>query len=127
MAIGLKIDKKASRVFTVLGDGECQEGEVWEAAATANKYQLDNLIAFVDVNNLQIDGTTDEVMPNLDLGEKFRAFGWEIYNIQSECIATTTDPNALSDRRLRAKAFLIWKMSAAGTASLPTKRNGKSL
>ena len=81
MAIGLKIDKKAARVFTVLGDGECQEGEVWEAAATANKYQLDNLIAFVDVNNLQIDGTTDEVMPNLDLGEKFRAFGWEIYNI----------------------------------------------
>ena len=56
MAIGLKVDKKASRVFVVLGDGECQEGEVWEAAATANKYQLDNLIAFVDVNNLQIDG-----------------------------------------------------------------------
>ena len=87
MAIGLKVDKKAARVFTVLGDGECQEGEVWEAAATANKYQLDNLIAFVDVNNLQIDGTTDEVMPNLDLGEKFRAFGWEIYNIDGNDMA----------------------------------------
>ena len=81
MAIALKIDKKASRVFAVLGDGECQEGEIWEAAATANKYQLDNLVVFVDVNNLQIDGTTDEVMPNLDLGEKFKAFGFEIYNI----------------------------------------------
>lgn len=81
MAIGLKFDKKSSRVFAVLGDGECQEGEIWEAAATANKYKLDNLIAFVDNNNLQIDGPTDEVMPLGDLGEKFKAFGWEIYNI----------------------------------------------
>ena len=81
MAIALKYDKKNSRVFAVLGDGECQEGEVWEAAQTANKYKLDNLIVFVDKNNLQIDGTTDEVMPTLDLGEKFKAFGFEIYNI----------------------------------------------
>lgn len=81
MAIGLKYDKKNSRVFAVLGDGECQEGEVWEAAQTANKYKLDNLIVFVDKNNLQIDGPTDEVMPMLDLGEKFKAFGFEIYNI----------------------------------------------
>ena len=81
MAIGLKYDKKNSRVFAVLGDGECQEGEVWEAAQTANKYKLDNLIVFVDKNNLQIDGTTDEVMPVLDLGEKFKAFGFEVYNI----------------------------------------------
>ncbi len=81
MAIGLKFDKKSSRVFAVLGDGECQEGEIWEAAATANKYKLDNLITFVDNNNLQIDGPTDEVMPLGDLGEKFKAFGWEIYNI----------------------------------------------
>lgn len=81
MAIGLKYDKKNSRVFAVLGDGECQEGEIWEAAQTANKYQLDNLIAFVDKNNLQIDGPTDEVMPLLNLGEKFKAFGFEVYDI----------------------------------------------
>ena len=81
MAIGLKFDKKSSRVFAVLGDGECQEGEIWEAAQTANKYQLDNLIAFVDVNNLQIDGTTEEVMPLGNLAEKFKAFGFEIYKI----------------------------------------------
>ena len=81
MAIGAKMDKKSFRVFAVLGDGECQEGEIWEAAQTANKYQLDNLIVFVDDNNLQIDGTTDEVMPNLDLGEKFKSFGFEVYNI----------------------------------------------
>lgn len=81
MAIGLKYDKKNSRVFAVLGDGECQEGEVWEAAQTANKYKLDNLIVFVDKNNLQIDGPTEKVMPMLDLGEKFKAFGFEIYEI----------------------------------------------
>ena len=86
MAIGLKMDKKASRVFAVLGDGECQEGEIWEAAATANKYKLDNLIAFVDNNNLQIDGTTDEIMPLGNLSEKFKAFGFETYDINGNNI-----------------------------------------
>lgn len=81
MAIGLKFDKKSSRVFAVLGDGECQEGEIWEAAQTANKYQLDNLIVFVDNNNLQIDGSTDEVMPLGSLTEKFKVFGFETYDI----------------------------------------------
>ena len=71
----------------VLGDGECQEGEIWEAAQSANKYQLDNLVVFVDNNNLQIDGTTDEVMPNLDLGEKFKAFGFEVYEIDGNDMA----------------------------------------
>ena len=61
----------------VVGDGEAQEGEIWEAANTAHKYGLDNLIVFVDYNNLQLDGTCDEIMPNGDLGEKFKAFGWE--------------------------------------------------
>ncbi len=86
MAIGLKMDKKTSRVFAVLGDGECQEGEIWEAAATANKYKLDNLIAFVDNNNLQIDGTTDEIMPLGNLSEKFKAFGFETYDINGNDI-----------------------------------------
>ena len=87
MSIALKMDKKDARVFALLGDGECQEGEIWEAAQTANKYQLDNLVVFVDNNNLQIDGTTDEVMPNLDLGEKFKAFGFEIYHIDGNDMA----------------------------------------
>lgn len=59
MAMVAKADKKTYRVFVVVGDGECQEGEIWEAAQTANKYKLDNLIVFVDNNNLQIDGTCD--------------------------------------------------------------------
>lgn len=81
MAIAGKNDGKDYRVFAVVGDGECQEGEIWEACQTANKYELDNLIVFVDNNNLQIDGTTDEVMPNIDLGKKFAAFGFDVYNI----------------------------------------------
>ena len=81
MALAGRNDKKNYRVFVVLGDGECQEGEIWEAAQVANKYRLDNVIVFVDNNNLQIDGTCDEVMPNIDLGKKFEAFGFEKYEI----------------------------------------------
>lgn len=81
MAVAAKNDEKSYRTFAVLGDGECQEGEIWEAAQIANKYELDNLVVFVDNNNLQIDGTCDEVMPNINLGEKFRSFGFEIYEI----------------------------------------------
>ena len=94
MALAGKRDGKDYRVFVVLGDGECQEGEIWEAAQTANKYQLDNVVAFVDNNNLQIDGTCDEVMPNIDLGKKFAAFGWEVYEIDvhdMEQIVATLD------------------------------------
>ncbi len=77
MAMAAKMDGKDFKVYCAIGDGESQEGEIWEAANTAHKYQLDNLIVFVDWNNLQIDGTCDEVMPNGDLGKKFEAFGWE--------------------------------------------------
>ena len=77
MALAGKMDGKSYNVYCAVGDGEAQEGEIWEAANTAHKYQLDNLIVFVDYNNLQIDGTCDEVMPNGDLGKKFEAFGWE--------------------------------------------------
>ena len=92
MGIVAKQDNKDYRVFVVVGDGECQEGEIWEAAQTANKYKLDNLIVFVDNNNLQLDGTTDEVMPNINLGKKFEAFGFETFDIDGhnmeEIVAT---------------------------------------
>ena len=81
MALAAKLDKKDYRVYVAVGDGEAQEGEIWEAANTAHKYGLDNLIVFVDFNNLQIDGTCDEVMPNGDLGAKFRDFGFDTYEI----------------------------------------------
>lgn len=76
MALAGKLDKKDYRVFAVIGDGEAQEGQIWEAAQSAVKYKLDNLIVFLDDNGLQIDGPTDEIMPNLDLEKKFEAFGF---------------------------------------------------
>ena len=81
MAIAAKMDKKNYNVFCALGDGETNEGEIWEACGTAHKYGLDNLIVFVDWNNLQLDGTCDEIMPLLDLAKKFQAFGFETFEI----------------------------------------------
>lgn len=81
MAEAAKMNGKEYRVFVVCGDGECNEGEIWEAAGTANKYKLDNLVLFIDYNNLQIDGTCDEVMPPLNLGKKFEDFGFETFEL----------------------------------------------
>ena len=81
MALAAKMDGKRYRVFAALGDGECDEGEIWEACHTANKYQLDNLVVFVDYNNLQLDGTCDEIRPLGDLAAKFRTFGFDVYEI----------------------------------------------
>ena len=81
MAIAGKMNEKGYHVYVALGDGECNEGEIWEACQTAYKYQLDNLVVFVDYNNLQLDGTCDEIMPPIDLGAKFRTFGFDVYEI----------------------------------------------
>lgn len=87
MALAAKRDGKNYRVFAVVGDGETQEGQIWEAAQAACKYGLDNLVFFVDVNNLQVDGFCSEIMPCGDLEEKFRAFGCETYHIDGNDMA----------------------------------------
>ena len=81
MALGGKLNKKDYRVYTVLGDGEIAEGQVWEAAMSAAKYGLDNLCAVVDVNGLQIDGATRDVMPSEPLDKKFEAFNWNVIHV----------------------------------------------
>jgi transketolase len=91
MAMAGKADQKTYDVYAVLGDGECDEGEIWEAVGTAHKYQLDNLIIFVDVNGLQLDGTTDEILPHIDLGKKFEAFGCDVYNIDGHNMAEVVE------------------------------------
>ena len=78
MAMGLKLDGSPARVYAILGDGELNEGCVWEAAMSAPKFALDNLCAVVDWNHVQLDGTTDEIMPIRDLAGKWRAFGWNV-------------------------------------------------
>ena len=81
MALAGKIAKKDYRVYAVLGDGEIQEGQVWEAAMFASHKKLDNLTIFIDNNNLQIDGTMDEVNSPYPIPEKFQAFGWHTVEI----------------------------------------------
>jgi transketolase len=81
MALGAKLQNKGVRVYTILGDGELQEGLVWEAAMAAAHYRLDNLCVIIDNNGLQIDGTTDEVMGLGDIGEKYRAFGFAVEEV----------------------------------------------
>ena len=78
MALACQMDKKENYVYTVLGDGESQEGQVWEAAMAAAHYKLDNLIAFVDNNGLQIDGNVDDVLSPNPIDAKFGAFGWHV-------------------------------------------------
>jgi transketolase len=86
MAIAGKLDKKSYRVYCILGDGELEEGEVWEASMSASHYKLDNLCVIVDNNNLQIDGKITEVMSSYPIDEKFKAFGFNVINIDGNNI-----------------------------------------
>jgi len=81
MALAGKLDKKDYRVYTLLGDGELEEGQNWEAAMSAAHYKLDNLTAFLDYNGLQIDGPITKVMSPEPIDEKFRAFGWNVIKV----------------------------------------------
>lgn len=81
MALGGKYNKKSYRVYAIMGDSEVAEGQVWEAMLTSAKFKLDNLCAVVDVNGLQIDGKTEDVMPTEPLDQKFEAFGWHVIKV----------------------------------------------
>ncbi len=98
MALAGKADGADWRVYTLLGDGEIEEGQVWEAAMAAAKYRLDNLCAIVDVNGLQIDGATADVMPSEPLDKKFEAFNWNAIHVDGH------DFNALEDAFAQAAA-----------------------
>ncbi len=78
MALSGKLDNETYKVYAILGDGEIEEGQVWEAAMFAAHYQLDNLVAVIDNNGLQIDGKISEVMSPYPIDEKFKAFGWHV-------------------------------------------------
>lgn len=87
MAMGLKLDGRSARVYAILGDGELNEGCIWEAAMSAPKFALDNLCAVVDWNHVQLDGTTEQVMPIRDLAGKWRAFGWNVIECDGHDLA----------------------------------------
>ena len=91
MAAAGKLDGASWRVYAVLGDGELEEGQIWEAAMFAHHYKLDNLTAFVDNNGLQIDGRITDVLSPEPIDEKFRAFGWHVIQADGHDVAALHD------------------------------------
>jgi transketolase len=91
MALAARLDKKNSRVFCMMGDGEIQEGQVWEAALAAPKFKLSNLCAIIDANNGQIDGPVSEVMPLEPLRDKWSSFGWHVIEIDGHDMSQILD------------------------------------
>jgi len=81
MALAARLDRRDYRVYVLLGDGECEEGQVWEAAMSAAHFKVDNIVAIIDRNRQQIDGWTYEIMDTEPMGEKLRSFGWHVVDV----------------------------------------------
>ena len=130
MALAAKLDGKDYRVYTVLGDGELEEGQVWEAAMFAAHYKLDNLTAFVDFNGLQIDGDITKVMNPTPIDKKFEAFGWnvlvidahnieEIKNAVAKAKETKGKPTVIVAKSVKGKGVSYMENNAAWHGSAP--------
>jgi transketolase len=91
MGLAARLDQKNYRVYCLMGDGEQAEGQIWEAAMSAAKYSLDNLCGIVDINGLQIDGKTKDIMPTEPLNEKWRSFGWNTVEADGHDLRSLTD------------------------------------
>jgi len=108
MALGLRMDNQQHRwVYVVMGDGEQDEGNVWEAAMLAAKYKLHNIIAITDRNNIQIDGPTESVMPLEDLHAKWQAFGWHVIEIDGNDIEAVIDACAMGRAIVEKPTMII--------------------
>ncbi|MCD6414491.1 MAG: transketolase [Candidatus Diapherotrites archaeon] len=105
MALAAKLDKKDTRVYCLIGDGECEEGQIWEAAMSASHYNLDNLTAILDRNKLQIDGSTKEVMSIEPIADKWKAFGWHVTVIDGHDIRAII--KALNAKTPKGKPYII--------------------
>lgn len=130
-ACGLKLDQKPGTVFAVLGDGECEEGQVWEAAMFAAHRNLDNLVAIIDNNGLQIDGNITDVCNPEDLGAKFAAFGWDVTAMDGHDMADivakvtaakdakTGKPQAIIARTVKGKGVSFMENQAGWHGKAP--------
>lgn len=114
MALAMRMDGITHRwVYVVMGDGELNEGNIWEAAMLANKYKLNNVIGIIDRNNIQIDGPTESVMPLEDLRGKWEAFGWHVLEIDGNNIESVIDACAMA-RAITEKPVMIIAMTIPG-------------
>lgn len=108
MALAMRMDKEQHRwIYCVMGDGELDEGNVWEAAMLASKYKLNNIIAIIDRNNIQIDGPTEVVMPLEDLKEKWEAFGWHVIEIDGNNMEAVIDAAAMGRAVVEKPVMII--------------------
>jgi transketolase len=107
MALGLRLDNNPAKVFCIMGDGEVQEGQVWEAAMTAAHYGLDNLCGVVDKNGLQIDGPVEKVMGIEPLTDKWTAFGWHTINIDGHDMKSILDALTEADNTKGKPTMII--------------------
>jgi len=132
MALAGKLDNKSYRVYTILGDGELEEGQVWEQAMFAAHYKLDNLTAIIDFNGLQIDGDITKVMNPTPIDKKFEAFGWhtivinahdfdEIESAINEAKATKGKPTAIIMKSVKGKNVSFMENNAAWHGQAPNK------
>ena len=124
MAIANKLAGKDHRIYCLMGDGECEEGEIWEAAMAAAHYKSDNLCAIIDVNGLQIDGRTADVIGPEPFDEKFKAFGWHVINVDGhdydalraafeEAKNTKGKPTALIAKTVKGKGVSFMENQAS--------------
>lgn len=132
MALGAKINNVSNRVYTLLGDGELEEGQVWEASMCAAHYKLDNLTAFIDFNGLQIDGNVEEVMNPSPVDKKFEAFGWNVMVIDGHNIEEIIDaidkakackgkPTAIICKTVKGKGVSFMENEAGWHGNAPNK------
>ena len=132
MAMAGKMDKKDYRVYAILGDGEIEEGQVWEAFMSAAKYKLDNLCAVIDVNGLQIDGKTSDVMPTEPLDKKLAAFGWNVIPVDghdldaldaafAQAKQNTGAPTMLLARTIKGKGVSFMENEAGWHGKAPNE------
>ena len=130
MALAGKVANKDYRVYSILGDGEIAEGQVWEAFMSAAKYKLDNLCACIDVNGLQIDGRTADVMPSEPLDKKLEAFGWHVIKIDghdydaieaayAEAAATKGQPTMILAKTVKGKGVSYMEDNAGWHGKAP--------
>ena len=136
MALANKMDKNPGRIYTLLGDGELQEGLVWEAAMSAAHYDLDNMVAIVDWNGLQIDGNNDDVMCVKPVDEKFKAFGWnvlvidghdfdEIFEAFDAARACKGKPTAIIARTHKGRGVSFMEDNAGWHGKAPNEEEAK--
>jgi transketolase len=136
MAKAGKIDKKDYRVYALIGDGEIQEGLVWEAAMAASHYKLDNLTAIMDFNGLQIDGPVTEVMDPNPIDEKFAAFGWSVIKIDGHSFSeikaafakakeNKDKPTLILAKTIKGKGVSFMENQAGWHGSAPNKEQAE--